>query len=65
MCVFGLIWEDALNLPEAAGPKTVDVVELWRAVGSIVAATTATGYVVRQFDKHTVPEFTDQARHAS
>ena len=54
LCVFGLTLEDALHLPEDAGPIRVDVVELWCGVGSIVAAPTATGYVVRQFDIHRV-----------
>ena len=65
LCVFGLTLEDALNLPEAAGPRRVDVVELWCGVGSIVAAASATGYVVRKFDRHRVPGVTDQEGHAS
>ena len=59
LCVFGLTLENALNMPEAAAPREVDVVELWCGVGSIVAAASAAGYVVRKFDKHRVPGVTD------
>ena len=63
--MFGLTLEDALNLPEAAGPSRVDVVELRCGVGSKVAASSAAGYVVRKFDRHRVPGVTDQEGHAS
>jgi len=65
LCVFGLTLEDALNMPEAVGPRDVDVVELWCGVGSIVAAASAAGHVVRKFDKHRVPGVTDTEGRAS
>jgi len=65
LCVFGLTLHDALKLPEADGPRTVDVVELWCGVGSIAAAASAAGYVVQKFDKYRVPGVTDTDGHAS
>ena len=49
-------------MPDVVGPRRVDVVELWCGVGSIVASTSATGYVVRKFDRHRVPGVTEQRR---
>ena len=45
--------------------KDLDVVELWCGVGSIAAAASAAGYVVRRLDKRRVPGVTDQEGHAS
>ena len=59
LIVFGLTLESALKLPEAAGATDVDVVELWCGVGSIVAAASTAGYVIRNFDKFRVPGVTD------
>ena len=65
LCVFGLTLEDALKLPEADGPRTKDVVELWCGVGAIVAAASAAGYVVQKLDKYRVPGVTDKDGPAS
>jgi len=59
LSVLGLSVQNALQLPEAKGPRTLHAVELWSGVGSIAHEVSRVGLCSKPFDKNRIPGTTD------